>query len=207
MAWGVEQGGTEAITRELTGRGADTAAVEADLTDPDAPARVFDEVEQPARRSHGPGDVSLRVRRLRPARHDGRELRPPLRGQHARHLAADPRVRSTVHRRPRNRTRHQPHQRPHRRQPPLRREQGALDRITLAAARELAHLGVTANAVNPGPVDTGWMSDEGREDLIRQTPLNRLGVPQDTANLVDFLCSPRGQWINGQLLMSNGGLA
>ncbi|MFE7601166.1 SDR family oxidoreductase [Streptomyces sp. NPDC057494] len=84
---------------------------------------------------------------------------------------------------------------------------GALDRITLAAARELAHLGVTANAVNPGPVDTGWMTAGLREEMVRQTPLGRLGTPRDTAHLVDFLCSPEGQWVNGQLLMSNGGLA
>jgi 3-oxoacyl-[acyl-carrier protein] reductase len=80
-----------------------------------------------------------------------------------------------------------------------------MDRITLAAARELAHLGVTANAINPGPVDTGWMSGDLKQDVVRQTPLGRLGTPQDTARLVEFLCSPHGGWINGQLLMSNGG--
>jgi 3-oxoacyl-[acyl-carrier protein] reductase len=40
---------------------------------------------------------------------------------------------------------------------PYGASKAALDRITLAAARELEHLGVTANAINPGPVDTGWM--------------------------------------------------
>jgi 3-oxoacyl-[acyl-carrier protein] reductase len=90
---------------------------------------------------------------------------------------------------------------------PYGASKGALDRITLAAARELAHLGVTANVVNPGPIDTGWMTEPLREEMVRQTPLGRLGTPRDTAHLVDFLCSPEGQWINGQLLMSNGGLA
>jgi 3-oxoacyl-[acyl-carrier protein] reductase len=90
---------------------------------------------------------------------------------------------------------------------PYGASKGALDRITLAAAHELAHLGITANVVNPGPVDTGWMTEEGRAHVLRQTPLGRLGTPQDTAHLVDFLCSPEGQWINGQLLMSNGGFA
>ena len=51
------------------------------------------------------------------------------------------------------------------------------------------------------------MSDEGRDLLLRQTPLGRLGTPRDTADLVAFLCSPEGQWINGQLLHSNGGFA
>ncbi|MFE6856116.1 SDR family oxidoreductase, partial [Streptomyces sp. NPDC057674] len=59
----------------------------------------------------------------------------------------------------------------------------------------------------PGPVDTGWMTEPLRQEMVRQTPLGRLGTPRDTAHLVDFLCSPEGQWINGQLLMSNGGLA
>lgn len=89
---------------------------------------------------------------------------------------------------------------------PYGASKGALDRITLAAAHELSHLGVTANTVNPGPVDTGWMSPEAKEGLTAATPLGRLGTPQDTAHLVDFLCSPQGQWVNGQLLKSNGGL-
>lgn len=90
---------------------------------------------------------------------------------------------------------------------PYGASKGALDRITLAAAHELGHLGISANVINPGPIDTGWMTDPIRDSGIRRTPLGRLGTPHDTANLVDFLCSPRGQWINGQLLFSNGGLA
>ena len=90
---------------------------------------------------------------------------------------------------------------------PYGASKGALDRITLAAAHELAHLGISANVVNPGPVDTGWMNDEIRASGIKQTPLGRLGTPRDTANLVDFLCSEQGQWMNGQLLLSNGGFA
>ncbi|MFC5183475.1 SDR family oxidoreductase [Actinomadura harenae] len=82
-----------------------------------------------------------------------------------------------------------------------------MDRITLAAARELAHLGVTSNAINPGPTDTGWMTEAQKTDLAGSTPLGRLGMPQDCANLVTFLCSSEGGWINGQLLQSNGGLA
>lgn len=89
---------------------------------------------------------------------------------------------------------------------PYGASKGALDRITLAAARELAALGVTANAVNPGPVDTGWMTDRTRQTLARATPLGRLGTPRECAHLVAFLCSPEGGWINGQLLYSNGGL-
>ncbi len=59
---------------------------------------------------------------------------------------------------------------------PYGASKGALDRITLAAAHEFAHLGVTANVVDPGPVDTGWMSEELREEVVRRTPLGRLGT-------------------------------
>jgi 3-oxoacyl-[acyl-carrier protein] reductase len=90
---------------------------------------------------------------------------------------------------------------------PYGASKGALDRITLAAAHELADLGVTANVINPGPIDTGWMSDPVRETVLARTPRRRLGTPQDTADLVGFLCSPQGGWINGQLLLSNGGSA
>lgn len=83
---------------------------------------------------------------------------------------------------------------------------GAMDRIVLAAASELADRGVTANAINPEPTDTGWMTEEQKADLTRYTPLGRLGMPQDCANLVRFLCSAEGGWINAQLLQSNGGL-
>ncbi len=90
---------------------------------------------------------------------------------------------------------------------PYGASKGALDRVVTAAARELAHLGVCANAVNPGPVDTGWMAPGLKEELAGHTPLGRIGTPEDTADLVEFLCSPRGGWVNGQLLHSDGGIS
>jgi 3-oxoacyl-[acyl-carrier protein] reductase len=89
---------------------------------------------------------------------------------------------------------------------PYGASKGALDRIVLAAARELADLGITANVVNPGPVDTGWIPSELAEAIVADTPLRRLGTPADAAALVTFLCSARGGWVNGQLLHSDGGL-
>jgi len=90
---------------------------------------------------------------------------------------------------------------------PYGASKGALDRITLAAAQELSQLGVTANVINPGPTDTGWMNAEHAEQVKQATPLGRLGQPMDCANLVAFLCSAEGGWINGQLLQSNGGFS
>jgi 3-oxoacyl-[acyl-carrier protein] reductase len=88
---------------------------------------------------------------------------------------------------------------------PYGASKGALDRLVTAAAVELGPRGVRANVVNPGPVDNGWMTPAVREHLTRQTPAGRLGTPQDTADLVCFLMSDAGGWVNGQVLHSNGG--
>lgn len=88
---------------------------------------------------------------------------------------------------------------------PYGASKAALDRITLAAAREFRGLGVTANVINPGATDTGWMTPELATHIVEVTPLGRVGRPEDAANLIAFLCSPEGGWINGQLLHSDGG--
>ena len=82
---------------------------------------------------------------------------------------------------------------------------GALDRLVLAAAHELGDRGLRANVINPGPIDTGWMTDQIRASGLAQQPTGRLGTPADIANLVTFLLSDSGQWVNGQLLYCNGG--
>ena len=89
---------------------------------------------------------------------------------------------------------------------PYGASKGALDRIVLAAASEFRALGLTANVINPGATDTGWMSAEQLVQEKERVPLGRVGLPQDCARLVQFLCSPEGGWINGQLLYSNGGV-
>ncbi|MEV4947406.1 SDR family oxidoreductase [Streptomyces sp. NPDC053755] len=207
MTWGREPGATEAISRSLSDRGASTAAIEADLTDPDTPGRVFDEVEQRLGsvtalvmchcESVDSGLFDTSVESF--DRHFAVNARAPwlLIREFGRRLAADPGTGRIISLTSDHTVGNLPYG----------ASKGALDRITLAAARELAHLGVTANAVNPGPIDTGWMSEDVRQHCLRQTPLGRLGTPQDTAHLVDFLCSGEGGWINGQLLMSNGGIA
>jgi 3-oxoacyl-[acyl-carrier protein] reductase len=81
----------------------------------------------------------------------------------------------------------------------------ALDRIVFAAASELT--GITANLVNPGPIDTGCMTPEVRDWAISETPAGRLGTPADTASLISFLLSEQGSWIDGQLLKSDGGFS
>ena len=90
---------------------------------------------------------------------------------------------------------------------PYGASKGALDRIVVAAARELAHLKITSNVINPGPVDTGYMDEKMRQSITERQPTGRLGTPEDVANLVVFLLSPQGGWINGQIIHSNGGFS
>ena len=87
---------------------------------------------------------------------------------------------------------------------PYGASKGALDRIVISAARELGPRGISANVLNPGPVDTGWMDDEGRRARGDRHPLGRLGTPHDIAGVVAFLVSPAGRWISGQLLHADG---
>ncbi|MET9461655.1 SDR family oxidoreductase [Streptomyces canus] len=205
MSWGTEPGATEAIEASLSERGALTAAIEADLADPDTPARVFDEVQ----RRMGPvtalvmshcesvdsGLLDTTVESF--DRHFAVNTRATwlLIREFGRRFTAEKGTGRIVGLTSDHTVGNLPYG----------ASKGAMDRITLAAAHELAPLGVTANAVNPGPVDTGWMTEEVRAHCVGATPLGRLGTPQDTAHLVDFLCSREGQWINGQLLKSNGG--
>jgi 3-oxoacyl-[acyl-carrier protein] reductase len=207
MSWGVEGDATDVISRDLAERGAAVAAIEADLADTAAPAAIYDEAELRL------GPVTALVMCHCESVDSG--LLDTTIESFDRHFVVNARATWLLIREHGSRF------------PvthgtgriialtsdhtvgnvPYGASKGALDRITLAAAHELAPLGISSNVVNPGPIDTGWMTDEIRASGIRQTPLGRLGTPHDTANLVDFLCSPRGQWINGQLLLSNGGFA
>ncbi len=90
---------------------------------------------------------------------------------------------------------------------PYGASKGALDRIVIAAARELGPMGISANVLNPGPVDTGWMDDQTREALLARQPTGRLGTPADVAGTVAFLLSPAGRWVSGQLIKSDGGFS
>ncbi|WP_341975491.1 SDR family oxidoreductase [Microbacterium sp. LWO13-1.2] len=87
---------------------------------------------------------------------------------------------------------------------PYGASKGALDRLVISAARELGPRGISANVLNPGPIDTGWMDDETRDSLAGMTPLGRLGRPADVAATVEFLVSDEGRWISGQLIKTDG---
>lgn len=90
---------------------------------------------------------------------------------------------------------------------PYGASKGALDRIVIAAARELGPQRISANVLNPGPIDTGWMTPDLKEALTSQQPTGRLGTPADVAGTVAFLLSPAGRWVSGQLIKADGGFS
>jgi 3-oxoacyl-[acyl-carrier protein] reductase len=81
--------------------------------------------------------------------------------------------------------------------------------LTKTIAREYANRGITANAVAPGFIDTAMtqaLSENIRQDLMKQIPMGKLGTPQDVANAVRFLSSPWASYITGQVIHVNGGM-
>jgi 3-oxoacyl-[acyl-carrier protein] reductase len=83
---------------------------------------------------------------------------------------------------------------------------GAIIAFCTSISPDLAGLGITINVINPGPTDTGWIDDDLREALLRQSPQCRVGVPDDAARLVAWLVSGAASWVTGQVIDSEGGL-
>jgi 3-oxoacyl-[acyl-carrier protein] reductase len=82
---------------------------------------------------------------------------------------------------------------------------GALHQMTASVAAALAENGIVANCINPGPVGTGYATGDVHAAIANRFPSGRWGTPDDVANLVAFLVSDEGEWIQGQVLNSEGG--
>ncbi|WP_416771294.1 SDR family oxidoreductase [Pseudomonas sp. RHF3.3-3] len=86
----------------------------------------------------------------------------------------------------------------------------AVESLTQVFAKELRGRRITVNAVAPGPVATELFlqgkSEEQIQTFARMPPLERLGQPEDIAEVVSFLVGPAAGWVNGQVLRANGGL-
>jgi 3-oxoacyl-[acyl-carrier protein] reductase len=206
MPWGRDEAGLSELERRLRAHGARTFAIEADLTDVSSPGQIFDAIQAEL------GPVTALV--LSHCESVDSGLLDTTLESFERHFAVNVRASWLLIREFALRFNSEPgtgriialtsdHVVGN---VPYGASKGALDRIVIAAAHELGPRGITANVVNPGATDTGWMSEAELAELARRVPLGRVGQPRDCANLVRFLCSPQGGWINGQLLNSNGGI-
>ncbi|WP_167145659.1 SDR family oxidoreductase [Actinomyces sp. ZJ308] len=79
--------------------------------------------------------------------------------------------------------------------------------VTLTIADELIDAGITVNTVNPGPVDTGYVTEADREATAAMFPQGRWGEPDDAARLITWLLTDEARWITGQVISSEGGFA
>ena len=81
--------------------------------------------------------------------------------------------------------------------------------LTKTLARELASRGITVNAVAPGLIETDMttvLSDEVRQNILKNVPLGKLGEPEDIASAVAYLASPAAAYVTGTVLHVNGGM-
>ena len=82
--------------------------------------------------------------------------------------------------------------------------------FTKSAAKELASRNITVNAIAPGFISTDMtdaLSDKVKEGITGTIPLGRIGKPEDIANLVEFLVSDKANYITGQVICVDGGMA
>jgi len=89
---------------------------------------------------------------------------------------------------------------------------GAVDAITGVFSREFGAKKIRVNSINPGMVETegthtaGFIGSEFQTALVGQTPLGRIGQPDDIANVAVFLASDDSAWLTGEQLLATGGL-
>lgn len=93
---------------------------------------------------------------------------------------------------------------------PYTASKAAVESLVRSMAKELASRSIRVNAVAPGPVETDLFNagktDEAKQRAAAMSPLNRIGNPQEIAEVVSFLASERASWIHGQVFQPNGGM-
>jgi 3-oxoacyl-[acyl-carrier protein] reductase len=211
--WGADPGGPEAVITGVTQVLADPDATvrhhEADLSDPDAPARLIEAAVATSRfldilvcnhaRSGGDGPLgtltgdmldahwavntrsSILLAQAFAAQHDSRPGGRIVFMTSGQDLGPMP---SEV---------------------AYAASKGALASITRTLADQLAGQSITLNAVNPGPVDTGYASPDAHEIVRRHFPRGRWGTPDDPARLIAWLVTDEAAWITGQVINTEGG--
>jgi 3-oxoacyl-[acyl-carrier protein] reductase len=76
----------------------------------------------------------------------------------------------------------------------------ALDALTVSLAADLKASGVTVNAIDPGPIDTGWMTADRRTSLTAASPTGSLARPEDLASIVRLLCTDAAAGVTGRII-------
>lgn len=93
---------------------------------------------------------------------------------------------------------------------PYAATKAAVESMVRAMARELAARGVRVNAVAPGPVDTDLFNagktEEAKRRMAGLSPFDRIGRPEEIAEVVRFLASDMSSWVDGQVVQPNGGM-
>ncbi|MFE2813060.1 SDR family oxidoreductase [Streptomyces nigra] len=84
-------------------------------------------------------------------------------------------------------------------------QKGALASITRSLATTLAERGITVNTVNPGPVDTDYLTGDAYDAVAERFPGGRWGMPDDPARLIAWLATDEAGWITGEVVNSEGG--
>ena len=82
--------------------------------------------------------------------------------------------------------------------------------MSKSIALELAKRNITVNCIAPGFIETSMtavLSESQRESLIEKIPMGKIGSPNDVANCVEFLVSDKSEYVTGQTIHVNGGLA
>lgn len=81
----------------------------------------------------------------------------------------------------------------------------AIESYSRSAAAEMGTYGITVNIVAPGPIQTGYITPDKEVKIATGTPLERVGKPEDVADVIAFLASEQARWITGQLIYVGGG--
>jgi 3-oxoacyl-[acyl-carrier protein] reductase len=207
--WGADPAGMGGVIEELGGLGPRLGHIEADFTDPAAPRQVIEAaiaqfggvdalITNHARSSHGTLEtvsageldaawavnaraVLLLVQAFAAHHDDRRRDGRVVLFTSGQHLAPMPD------------------------ELPYAISKGAVHQITRSLADALADRSITVNAINPGPVDTGWAREELRERVREAFPAGRWGRPEDIAAIVCWLVSPQSGWLTGQVIDAEGG--
>ncbi|HEY6738019.1 MAG TPA: SDR family oxidoreductase [Actinopolymorphaceae bacterium] len=209
MPWGEDPEGPEALVAELRAGGIEATHVTTDLADPDAPARLVDEVV----RTYGGIDIVV-ANHARSSTHDLERLTA-----HEIDLTYAVNVRATLLLAQAYARRHDDdrpggrlvlftsgqHKGPMPGELSYAASKGALHQVTASLAAALLSRGITVNTVNPGPTDTGWATPELHRWVEEHTLSGRWGTPDDAARLVAWLVSDDARWITGQVIDSEGG--